>query len=613
MDRRSLLFIVLLTSTFLGIRYYYDEKQAAALPPITTTQNQIVSNQTKPQPISEPAFTKTEKTNEPGEFYLLESPYQQLVISQKGGAIVEINLPFQSTNDPASVVHPTYIDVELAKQKDPQAFFPLGNVKRFDGSTLKPVLGGSYPLLRRGTNENLPSLLLSSKDTIDTNLYKVVHFDKKSISLEAKLPTKIIKKTISFPKDPSRYPYCIDVEIEVVGNKKDMLLSTGAPDEELISGTPGSALKYRIVRGDKSEVVQVDLPSSEFHSTSIHPDWIANSNGFFAIILDPISGAKSGLSFKKISSKDAPSRLQGISSLTSTELPAYQSEIPLDPEVQTFKARLYAGPLSDSLFSTIDKSSIEDGASKPANFKTCISFHGWLAFISEPFAKFLYFIMSQCQKLVNSWTLSIILTTIVLRILMYPLTRWSQKSMLNMREIAPQVKAIQERNKKDPRKGQMEIMSLYREKGVNPFSGCLPMLIQMPFLIGMFDLLKSTYELRGSSWISGWVDDLSQPDHLFSFGINIPFLGSYFHLLPILLAGVMWWQQKLSTPLPQNKNAMTDAERQQKAMGTIMTVVMTIMFYHFPAGLNIYWLSSMLLSVAQQLWTNREFARTKAK
>lgn len=614
MDRRSFVFIVLLTLSFLGIRYYYDEKQASLLE--TKIQQSTQQETPKKAPPQEPEKIKPEENNQVGNFYALESPYQQLIISDVGGSIREINLPFHSEQNTLSVVHPTYIDLELEEQKDPSSYFPLVSATKADGSILKPTLGGSYPLLRRSPkdqSERLSSLLLSTKESPDSNLYQVTHFDKKSIVLEAKLPTKIIKKTISFPNKVEKYPYCIDVEIEVVGNKKDLFLSSGVPDEELISGTSGSSLKYRLVRGDKSEVIQVDLPQSEFHSTTLQPDWIATSNGFFALILDPITGTKSGLSFQKIPSTTAPSRLVGLSKFTSQEFPGYIGQIPLDLESKSFKARLYAGPLADSLFSTIDKNTIDDGSSKPANFKASISFHGWLSFISEPFAKFLYFIMSQCQKLVNSWTLSIILTTIVLRILMYPLTRWSQRSMLNMKEIAPQIKAIQERNKKDPRKAQLEIMTLYREKGVNPFSGCLPMLIQMPFLIGMFDLLKSTYELRGAACISGWINDLSQPDRLFSFGFNIPFIGSYFHLLPILLAVVMWWQQKLSTPLPANPNTMTDAERQQKAMGTMMTVVMTVMFYHFPSGLNIYWLSSMLLSVAQQLWTNREFAKAKIK
>jgi YidC/Oxa1 family membrane protein insertase len=188
---------------------------------------------------------------------------------------------------------------------------------------------------------------------------------------------------------------------------------------------------------------------------------------------------------------------------------------------------------------------------------------------------------------------------------MYPLNRWSMRSMRAMQEIAPLVRAIQEKHKKDPTKAQMEIMGLYRERKVNPFSGCLPLLIQMPFLIGMFDLLRSTYELRGAVFIPGWINDLSAPDVLFSWGFHIPLLGSNFHLLPIVLGVIMWIQQKMSTNLPKDPRDWTDQQRQQHFMANIMALVMTVMFYQFPSGLNIYWISSMALGILQQWWTNR--------
>ena len=174
-----------------------------------------------------------------------------------------------------------------------------------------------------------------------------------------------------------------------------------------------------------------------------------------------------------------------------------------------------------------------------------------------------------------------------------------------MQKIAPKIAAIQEKNKKDPKKAQMEIVNLYREEGVNPLSGCLPLLIQMPFLIGMFDLLKSTFELRGASFIPGWIDDLAAPDVLFSWNYPLPFIGNSFHLLPFILGGVMFLQQRLMSPLPSDPKLMTDQQRQSRAMGSMMTVLFTFLFYNFPSGLNLYWLSSMLLGILQQWWTAR--------
>lgn len=621
MDRRSVVFIILITLSFLGIRYYYDQKQEQALIEWKKNNPQDIlepfSHPKEPPSIQEPLKISPSHEAEPASnaLYVLESPYQQIVISQKGGSIVEINLPFAKEPNQSGEVHAIYIDKELELQKNASAYFPYTQATRFDGSKVEPTLGGAYPLLRRsstpGSTPLSSMLLFTSDDEFDKTFYQVTHFDQRSLVLEAQLPTRIIRKSFSFPADPTRYPYCLDVDIQIIGNKKDLMLSSGVPDNEIISGASGTTLKYRLVKGSKSEVISLDLPQTEFRSTSIQPDWAATSNGFFALIFDPIKGTKPGLSFKHISEQMAPSRLKALPEFAKTDLSGYFAQIPLDHTSDHFTARLFAGPLSDPIFSLIDRHSLEDGMEKPSNYNACISFHGWFSFISEPFSKFLYFLMSQCYKIIPSWTVAIIFATIILRIFMYPLTKWSQNSMLKMREIAPEVKAIQARYKKEPQKAQIEIMTLYRAKGVNPFSGCLPLLIQMPFLIGMFDLLKSTYGLRGASFIPGWIEDLSQPDRLFSFGFTIPFIGSYFHLLPILLAAVMWWQQKLSSPLPKDPANMTDAERQQRAMGNIMTVVMTVMFYHFPAGLNIYWLSSMLLSIAQQIWTNKQFSISK--
>ena len=217
------------------------------------------------------------------------------------------------------------------------------------------------------------------------------------------------------------------------------------------------------------------------------------------------------------------------------------------------------------------------------------------------------------HSLTGSWAFSIVLLTVALRVMLYPLNAWSTKSMVRMQQIAPEVTAIQEKYKKDPKKVQLEIMNLYRDKGVNPVSGCFPLLIQMPFLIGMFDLLKSTFELRGASFIPGWIDNLTAPDVLFSWSMPIPLIGNQFHLLPILLGVVMFVQQRFMSTAPKDPAMLTDQQRQQRFMGNIMSVVFTVMFYSFPSGLNIYWLSSMLLGILQQYFTTKRMNKIAAQ
>jgi len=174
----------------------------------------------------------------------------------------------------------------------------------------------------------------------------------------------------------------------------------------------------------------------------------------------------------------------------------------------------------------------------------------------------------------------------------------------------PYVQKVQEKYKSDPKRMQLEVMNVYKEHGVNPLmgmtGGCFPLLIQMPFLIGMFDLLKSSFQLRGASFIPGWINNLSAPDVLFSWGFHIPLIGTEFHLLPFLLGATMFLQSRVMSNLPKDPAEWTEQQRQQRAMGSIMAIMFTWLFYNFPSGLNIYWMSSMLLGMGQQWWTKKK-------
>ena len=379
---------------------------------------------------------------------------------------------------------------------------------------------------------------------------------------------------------------------------------------EWISGGPAPALKFRITRNQKSEVENIDLPQDSSTVSSIYPDWICNSNGFLGMILDPLTEINPGYRIHQVSGTVVPSRLveidQQYERFKAANMPGYMMMLPLKANGGSMKFRVFAGPFSNRILKEVDQTFSNPATGYNPDYIACQTFHGWFAFISEPFAKFLFILLDFFHQLTGSWGFSIILLTVALRIMLYPLNAWSTKSMLNMQQIAPEISAIQEKYKKDPKKAQLEIMTLYRERGVNPISGCFPLLIQMPFLIGMFDLLKSTFELRGASFIPGWIDDLTAPDVLFSWNMPIFFIGNQFHLLPLLLGGVMFLQQKLMSTAPKDPSLLTDQQRQQRAMGTMMSVVFTVMFYNFPSGLNIYWLSSMLLGMIQQWWTGKQ-------
>lgn len=563
------------------------------------------------------------------KYYVLENKYQQIVFSTKDAAIVEINLPFASESNTTSVVRPISYDERMTQISPKNAQFPLqSDAVNSKGLKVSPQLGGYYPLLRRALMSDVSDTVIaqvkpqyeacillpkyqegSANKQANSLLYSVKKITENSIEFETvDRSGQRITKRFSFPENIDSYPYCIDVTVSTSGNSQqpEMMLTTGVPEIEWMSGTSGASIGYCHGKTFEKRLERVDLPKERFFSNTVAADWVLNSNGFFGLILKPLQEKNgSSILFEKAAGSDAPSRLveldESRGTFTEESLPGYQAAINTASNGASH-FRLFAGPLDETILSRIDEAS-ERELKASFDFNKALTFQGWFTFISEPFARLLYFFMKQFHSFVGSWGLSIIFATVILRILLYPLNTWSIRSMKRMQEISPLVKAIQERHKKDPSKAQMELMALYRDKGVNPFSGCLPLLIQMPFLIGMFDLLKSTFQLRGASFIPGWITDLSSPDTLFQFPISLPFIGNEFHLLPILLGTIMWIQQAMSSNLPKDPNEWTEQQRQQRATGLIMTVVMTIMFYNFPSGLNVYWISSMVLGIIQQWWT----------
>ena len=439
--------------------------------------------------------------------------------------------------------------------------------------------------------------------------YEVKEFTKDKIVFQANQPHRRITKTYTLTDPKGAAPYAFNLNITVAGPAKGLWLTSGIPEVEIMSNASTPQIQYRITRKGNVEVEKLGLPKAGevINVSSVMPDWVVDSNGYLGIIMDPLDEIASGYRAVAVDGEVIPTRLTLIDPeyhpYKAEKYPGYEVLLPLPSAGGSWNFRIYAGPFEEATLKKVDK--IYSTSDYEPSYTSSRSFYGWFSFISAPFARFLFIVMEFFYFLTHSWAAAIILLTVFLRVLLYPLNAWSMKSMYRMREISPEVKAIQKKYKKEPKKAQAEIMALYRERKVNPFTGCLPIIIQLPFLIGMFDLLKSSFQLRGASFIPGWIDDLTAPDVLFRWKQPIFFIGTEFHLLPVILGVVMFFQQRLSNPQTKEVHEMTDQERQQRAMGTIMAIVFTVMFYNFPSGLNIYWLSSMLLGIAQQWFTNK--------
>jgi len=200
------------------------------------------------------------------------------------------------------------------------------------------------------------------------------------------------------------------------------------------------------------------------------------------------------------------------------------------------------------------------------------------------FCKPLMSILNFFYRMIPNYGVAIILLTLLVRIVFWPLTHKSTESAKRMREVQPKIKALQEQFKDNPQKMQQEVWKVYRENKVNPFSSCLPMLVQLPVFYALYSVLRSAVELRFASFL--WVADLSQPENLFASSLPLPL-----NILPLLMAATTVWQSKL-TP------SMGDPA-QQKMMTWMMPLMMLFFFYAMPSALSLYWTVSTLLAVIQ--------------
>ena len=575
-----------------------------------------------------PAPTSSSNEADREQYYVLENEYQQLVFSSIGGALVEVNLPLQSDSNEKTLVKSIEVDRDITEYHKANARFPsksyyIAGENPSNGfeKVEEPQIGGYYPLLRRGLfnaegepkTQVLPHYYLANivgeYPEIARSVYEVTYFDNEKIVFETQQSRRRITKTYTLGSTSTGAPYVIDLQIDIDGDARGLWISSGLPEVEFVSGAPVPSVKYRLTRNGSNEVVNVDLPRDTSMVSSFHPDWVSNANGFFGVIMDPVTSIDAGYKVGYVSGQAVPSRMVLLQSAQQQakekDLPAYQVLLPLKESGGSQHFRFFAGPYSGEALDAADRAYTNPITGDSPDYAASQSFHGWFSMISEPFARFLFVLMNFFHYLTGSWAFSIILLTIALRLMLYPLNAWSFKSTARMQQIAPEVQRLQEKYKKDPKRAQMEVMNLYRERGVNPLSGCFPLLIQMPFLIGMFDLLKSTFELRGATFIPGWIDNLTSPDVLFTWGYSLPFIGNEFHLLPILLGICMFVQQRMMAPASADPSQMTDQQRQQRAMTTMMAPVFTILFYNFPSGLNLYWISSTLVGMLQQWYTQK--------
>ena len=226
---------------------------------------------------------------------------------------------------------------------------------------------------------------------------------------------------------------------------------------------------------------------------------------------------------------------------------------------------------------------------------------GWLGWLETILKWFLEFI----NRFVRNWGVSIIVMTLIIKVILFPLTKNQSMSSLKMQKIQPKVQALQAKYKDNPQKQQEEMAKIYKEAGYNPMSGCLPMLVQFLLLWSMFNIFNNYFEFRGASFIPGWIPDLSAGDSLYTLKKSIPFFGNQIRILPFIYLGIQLLSGKITGGMAGTGTPATaQTQTQMKMMMYGMPILFFFMFYNASSGLLLYWTSSTIFQIIQQLIIN---------
>ncbi|MFM1847976.1 MAG: hypothetical protein RL417_1450, partial [Pseudomonadota bacterium] len=373
-----------------------------------------------------------------------------------------------------------------------------------------------------------------------------------AITLRGTLPSGIgIRKTYRFASDS----YLFNLEVSL-----DQPVAAGAPIS--IEWTHGVPPHAEHVRNDTPWFSSLNAADSVSHlydpALSVQElgamQWVAYSERYFLAALIPTTGPAPASVSRDVSGLNYAVRAVGTPTGASM--------------------RVFIGPKDDRI---LERHGFDlDRAIDLGTF----------AFLAHP----LLALLRAFNDLLGNYGLAIILLTLFIKLLFLPLTKASFDSMQKMAQIQPEMKALRERIT-DPTQLNQELMALYKRRGVNPMGGCLPVLIQIPVFIGLYNALLNSIELRHAPFAL-WINDLSAPEHLYVFGIGIPVM--------VLLMGASMFYQQMTTP--------TAMDPQQKKIFMMLPVIFTISFiiFPFPAGLVLYWLVNNIISITQQVYLRSE-------
>lgn len=305
-----------------------------------------------------------------------------------------------------------------------------------------------------------------------------------------------------------------------------------------------------------------------------------------------------------------PQNVENISSVVKTSAAVengygnsqiFLTRLPLKNGISTDEFYVYIGPRSESELIKYNLADKNKWGILNAKFNQALKTTGVFSLIEM----LLKWALEKIHIFIHNWGLAIIALTVILKIILFPLSKKSAMGTLKMQEIQPKMQAIQAKYKDNPQKLNEETAKLYKESGYNPVSGCLPMILQMFILFALYNVFNNYFEFRGASFIKGWIDDLSEGEYIWSWKREIPLLSSFsqnkLRLLPIIYT----LSQLVTGKITQYGGAGTaQSQSQMKFMMYGMPILFFFILYNVPSGLLIYWIVSNVLQMVQQLLIN---------
>lgn len=457
-----------------------------------------------------------------------------------------------------------------------------GSITNWELKNYKNVIGGNLNLI----NGNGLGISFTNNDgkQFDLNEYnlfmkeiggqKIVLDENNPVqAVEFYLPVgngKIIKK-VFFYHDK----YSIDVIVKFEG-LQDYIINRRyflSWENGLESTEKNADEDYSYARAYASmagELEDLDIGANKVDDKSFNGlvDWTAIRTKYFLASLIPNTPDKMNGAILHALGEKENDLLRKIYSI-SLDVPFNQTHS------QSDSFTVYLGPLDYTILKSYQR-----------DLQTLIMNKDWYERIFRPIGLLVLYVLKFFHQFIPNYGIVIIIFSILIKLVLHPLTKKSYQSMSEMQYFQPKIAELREKYKNDPQRMQKEMMKFYKEHGINPLGGCLPTLLQMPLLVALFVVFRSTIQLRGQPF-GLWITDLSQPDELF-LGFSLPLLGDTIHVLPILMGITMIWQSKMNITDPK-----------QKMLSYIMPFFLTFIFYSFPSGLNLYYSLFNLFSMVQ--------------